>query len=187
MIPYPTTLTNNKITLRPFHRSDAGSMTQAVHESVPEVMPWMTWCHPNFSEKEALSWINSLPEAWKTGNQYAFAITNSKNGAFLGGAGFNHINPSYQLANLGYWVRTSAAGQGIATQATKLLAQFSIKKLKLLRVEIVVAVDNHASLRVAQKCGAAREGILRNRLIVHKQAFDAVMHSLTPQDFGVDL
>ena len=54
--------------------------------------------------------------------------------------------------------------------------------MDLLRAEIVVAVGNHASLRVAQKAGAKREGILRDRLIVRDKIYDAVMHSLTRQD-----
>ncbi|MEN8173397.1 MAG: GNAT family protein, partial [Chloroflexota bacterium] len=182
MIPYPTTLTNGTITLRPVQLDDVSTMTQAVHESIPAIMPWMGWCHPDFSEAEARIWISSLPAAWRAGTQYAFAITDTQDGTFLGGCGLNHINRIYRLANLGYWVRTSAAGRGIATQATRLLARFGIERLNLLRAEIVVAVDNHASLRVAEKCGAAREGVLRNRLIVRGNILDAVMHALGPQD-----
>jgi RimJ/RimL family protein N-acetyltransferase len=95
----------------------------------------------------------------------------------------NHINYQYRLANLGYWGRTSATGRGIATQAARLVAAFGIEQLTLLRAEIVVALGNKPRLWVAEKCGAKREGVLRNRLIVREKVFDAVMHSLTPQDF----
>jgi RimJ/RimL family protein N-acetyltransferase len=56
----------------------------------------------------------------------------------------------------------------------------------LLRAEIVVAVGNTASLRAAEKSGARREGVLRNRITVGEKIFDAVMFSLTPQDFGIE-
>jgi RimJ/RimL family protein N-acetyltransferase len=40
---------------------------------------------------------------------------------------------------------------------------------------------------VAEKAGAKREGVLRNRLIVRENVLDAVMWSLIPQDFGISL
>jgi RimJ/RimL family protein N-acetyltransferase len=51
----------------------------------------------------------------------------------------------------------------------------------LNRIEILVAVDNLASQRVAAKVGAVREGILRNRLLLHGKIHDAVMFSLIPK------
>jgi len=52
-------------------------------------------------------------------------------------------------------------------------------------VEVVVAVGNTTSLRVAEKIGAQREGILRNRIIVRKDILDAVMFSFIPNDFDL--
>lgn len=62
------------------------------------------------------------------------------------------------------------------------MAQFAFEELKYSRLEIVVATGNMSSLRVAEKAGARREGVLRNRLILHGKLHDAVMHSLVPED-----
>ena len=86
---------------------------------------------------------------------------------------------------MGYWVRTSCHGQGIAGRAAKLVARFAFEHLGLIRVEIVIAVDNQASLRVAEKIGAHDEGILLNRMVVGKSIYDAHMYSLIPSDFGL--
>ena len=56
--------------------------------------------------------------------------------------------------NLGYWVRTSRRGEGIAVRATKLAARYAFENVGLIRVEVVMAVDNSASRRVAEKSGA---------------------------------
>ena len=103
----------------------------------------------------------------------------------LGGCGLNHIDRSWNLANLVYWVRTSQTRKGIATRATRLLARFGCEVLELDRIEIVVAVGNEPSLRVAQKAGARREGVLRNRLHINGIGVEAVMHSLIPADFRI--
>ena len=49
----------------------------------------------------------------------------------------------------------------------------------LIRLEIVVAVGNLASHRVAEKVGAVSEGTLRRRILLHGAARDATMFSLT--------
>jgi RimJ/RimL family protein N-acetyltransferase len=187
MIPYDTTITDGEITLRLPTVDDAPALVAAVQESVAEIMPWMGWCTPAYNEEIARPWLAALPDAWENGTQFALAITDAHSGEFLGGTGLNHINYQYRLANLGYWVRSSATGRGIATRAARLVGEFAVNRVGLLRAEIVVAVGNKPSLRVAEKCGCKPEGVLQNRLIVREAIFDAVMHALTPQDFGIPL
>jgi RimJ/RimL family protein N-acetyltransferase len=90
----------------------------------------------------------------------------------------NKIDKPHLRANLGYWVRTSATRRGFATAAARLLARFGVEHLNLDRIEIVAAVDNIASQRVAEKLGAVREGVARHRLRIHDVPYDAVVYSL---------
>ena len=181
------TLSDGVISLRPFQMSDSEELTEAVRESIPELTPWMSWCHDDYSETDTRNWIKSLPSGWAEGIKFTFAITDIQAGKLLGRCGLNHINPTYRFANLGYWVRTSRTGEGIASRAVRLIAGFAFEQVKLVRVEIVVAVGNYPSLRVAGKVGARREGILRNRMLVGENIYDGVMHSLIPQDYGMEL
>ena len=177
-------LTNGTITLRPYQREDADSLYEAARESIIEMTPWMPWCHADYSIQESRGWIKDCFEKWKQGGAYDFVITDTSTGRFLGGCGLNDIHREFDIANLGYWVRTSATRKGVATATTLLLADFGINVLKLKRIEIVVDVDNIASQRVAEKSGATREGILRNRVTQYGKPIDAVMYSLIPQDFS---
>jgi len=79
-------------------------------------------------------------------------------------------------------VRTSQLGQGTATAVTLLLAQFAFNELALNRVEIVVAKNNIASIRVAEKAGALQEGTLRKRITVRENIYDAFLFSLIPDN-----
>jgi len=116
---------------------------------------------------------------------FPFALCRAEDDAFLGGGGLNSLHLTHGFANLGYWVRTDNTSRGTATRATRLIARFGFEVLGLARLEIVVAVENRASQRVAEKVGATHEGVLRNRL-AHGTGFtDAVMFSLIPQDIGL--
>ena len=71
-----------------------------------------------------------------------------------------------QFANLGYWVRTSCAGWRVAPTAVRQFVAWTFANTSLNRLEIVVAVGNARSQRVAEKVGAHRDAVLKKRLIV---------------------
>ena len=98
----------------------------------------------------------------------------------MGGAGLNAIRHDHRFCNLGYWVRQSRQGQGIATRIVHALANQAFGPLQLQRVEIVVAVGNLASERVAVKSGALHEGVARNRLVIDDHPAAAHVFSLVP-------
>lgn len=176
-------ITDGKILLRPYRKSDVQNLFRAVRESIKEVGPWLPFAHEGYSIEETKVWFKKRNSEWKKGLTYGFGIFDAKDGTFIGGCGIDHITQPGRSANLGYWVRTSRIGQGIAPAATRLLAKWGFDVLKLNRIEVVVAVDNEKSLRAAAKAGATREGVLRNRLVLGEKVNDAVMHSLIPADF----
>ncbi|PKY09449.1 hypothetical protein B1757_14865 [Acidithiobacillus marinus] len=56
---------------------------------------------------------------------------------------------------------------------------------KINRLEVVAAIENHASRRVAEKAGATFEGIAKARLLIHGQYHDAAMYSFTSSNGAV--
>jgi RimJ/RimL family protein N-acetyltransferase len=184
MIPY-STLSNSRVTLRPLHFDDSTELYSAIHESLADLKPWMSWAHDGYSREEARDYIAITRARWGDGTMFAFAITDANSGALLGACSLSHIHPVYFYCNLGYWIRTSQRGRGVAGEAARLAARFAFEKVKLIRVEVVVAVENEASMKVAEKIGVHREGILRNRIVVRKNIYNAVMFSFVPQDFNL--
>jgi len=168
--------------LRPYEATDAAALCEAARESAAEVYPWLSWCHADYTLAEAAEWAGSRAPLADAGQEYNFVIVGS-DGRFLGGCGLNQVNRLHRYANLGYWVRTSATGRGVATEAVRELAQFAFRNTDLVRLEIVCAVGNGRSQRVAERAGAHREGVLRHRLILHGEPVDAVMFSLVRQEW----
>jgi len=163
--------------LRSYHPDDAAALWEAAHESVAEVFPRLAWCHAQYSMTAAADWIHSRSQLAAEGHEYTFAIVGD-DGRFLGGCGINQINRIHRFGNLGYWVRTSATGRGVASEALRQAAGFAFQNTDLVRLEIVCAVGNERSQRVAGRAGAVREGVLRRRLLLHGEPVDAVMYSL---------
>jgi ribosomal-protein-serine acetyltransferase len=182
MITRQIEFTDGMITLRPIADANPNEVYQAVRESLADLKPWMSWATEAYTIEDTRDWLTIAAEGWGSGKNYAFAIYDAQDGNLCGGAGINNIDLQYRLCNLGYWVRSSRAGRGIASRATRLLARFGIEQLGMIRVEVGVAVGNTRSLRAAEKAGAKREGVLRNRILVGEIIHDAVMHSLISAD-----
>jgi RimJ/RimL family protein N-acetyltransferase len=69
----------------------------------------------------------------------------------------------------------------VTTRALRLLCRYGLDELALGRLELVADRDNAASIRVAEKVGFRREGVLRSHLL-HPDGsrHDSVMFSLLP-------
>ena len=178
-------LTDGTILLRPWRVEDIDAVYEAVRDSFAELSQWMPWCHENYQKEDTATFILSREEAEKNETDYSFAIIEPETKLLIGSVGLNQINRLYRMANLGYWVRTSHAGRGVASRATLLCARFAFEQLKFERIEIMAAVGNLASQRVAEKAGAVRECVLRRRLWVGEQPHDAVLFSLLAEDLNI--
>ena len=141
---------------------------------------------PDLSRNEWENMIKEFIAHWEQDNAYVFYVLDETNNQIVGIALLNQIYRLHQIGNLAYLVRTSRTGEGIATEAARLVAQYGFEKLGLQRIEIVVHPDNTPSLKVAEKLGATREALLRNREILHGVSCSAYMHSLIPADFGIN-
>ena len=168
------------ICLRPFEPHDVAAFVAAVRESHASVGRWMNWCPRDYTVADAEIWFALASKHLHEGTVYELGIFSSNRTDVLGGVGLNQFNREHNFCNLGYWVRESRQGQGIATRAARALAEFGFRELKLGRIEIVVAQGNGPSQRVAQKIGATFECVARNRLVVDGRAQAAAVYSLVP-------
>lgn len=169
------------IRLRRYRARDVSAVYEAVQESFVELSQFMGWCSPKYTRVDAAKFVKLQTAAWQAKSEYGFVVEDEE-GQFLGACGLNRIEMLSGTANLGYWVRTSATGKGVCTTAVGLLREFAFGETKLHRLEIIAAVENVASQRVAEKAGAIREGVLRQRLLASGMRHDAVLYSMLRGD-----
>src|SRR5690242_8178779 len=99
------------VAIRRFEISDALLLYEAVRESLPELTGRMAWCTMNYSQADALRFLENEPASWANGTRHDLAIFNPHDGSFLGSIGFSKLQRPHQVANIGYWVRTSRANR----------------------------------------------------------------------------
>jgi ribosomal-protein-serine acetyltransferase len=173
-------MNQTEILIRRYLPEDVDAVFDAVTESKTELTRWMPWCHEHYSREEARDWVLSRPDAWQRQEEWSFLICDEP-GRVLGGCGIHRLDLKNGVGELGYWIRTSATRAGIGTEATRQVCRWAFAEAGLERIEILAAVQNLASQRVAEKAGASREGILRQRIRLHGEREDCVLFSLLKQ------
>lgn len=79
----------------------------------------------------------------------------------VGSSGLHRINWDVRAFEIGYWIRTSRAGQGLMTEAVNGITRFAIDHLDANRIEIRCSSLNLSSSRLAERAGFTLEGVLR--------------------------
>lgn len=172
-------LSDGVITIRTPVADDVDELEDAVRSSLPELAAFMSWATIEHDQADTLRWINNDDDT----DEDRFVIV-APTGMVIGACGLNNFNEANRFANLGYWVRTSATGNGYATRAARLLARHGFDEHRLARIEILMSVENQASRRVAERVGAQHEGVLRRRLLLYGRQHDADLYSLVPGDMS---
>ena len=148
--------------------------------------------HANDQESSTVRWIGPLPgssgpevvrfneRARRKGETLVLTIADKRTDGYMGEVLL--FARQWNVAELAYVVVAAARGRGIATEAVRLVGDWAFEKLGVQRLQLMVAVDNDASHRVAEKNGYRREGLLRSAYEVRGVREDMVMYSRLPTD-----
>lgn len=95
---------------------------------------------------------------------------------------FNH-DIERLSAEIGYWLGREFWGRGLMTAAVRAATDYAFTTFSLTRVFAVPFPRNPASLRVLEKAGYVREGLMRRSAIKDGIVLDQVMYAITDEDW----
>ncbi|QTE29467.1 GNAT family N-acetyltransferase [Pengzhenrongella sicca] len=173
------TLHADGLTLRPWRPSDAVAVYEACQD--PEIVRWTTVPSPYLLE-HAESYVGPMSAtAWVEKTAANFAVTDD-DGALVGSFGLVRMNPGQGVAEVGYWVAPAARRRGVARRAAAAVTEWALRDVGFPRVELLAAVDNAGSRRVAELIGFTLEGVLRSAAPGRTTRVDLAIHSRLPTD-----
>jgi len=160
----PYRVVSERLVLRCWEPRDASLLKDAVDSSLDHLRPWMIWAHvePQALE-EKIELLRRFRGQFDLGRDFVFGIFDRDETLVLGGTGL-HTRSGDDAYEIGYWIRESHTGQGLATEATAALTRIAFELCGADRVDIRVEPANRASIGVPRKLGFTEEGRLRRRL-----------------------
>lgn len=112
---------------------------------------------------ETIELLRRFRGSFDLGEDFAFGFFARDESTVVGGGGL-HKRVGPDAFEIGYWIRVSEAGRGLATEATAALTRVGLELCGADRIEIRVEPENHVSLAIPRKLGFTEEGTLRRRL-----------------------
>lgn len=139
--------------IRCYQAGDGALVKQAVDDSLSELLPFMTWAKfepETIAAKEAR--ILEFREKFLNGEDYTLGVFSHNETEVIASTGL-HARHEGKVLEIGYWVNTKYAGQGLCTEVVNALTKVGFEVEGLDKLVIRCELGNLASQRVAQKCG----------------------------------
>lgn len=142
------------------------------------------WSSPAMTERaEAEDYLRRIHEGFGARSVFQWGLERKEGGQVIGTCTLFHLDPANAKAELGYGLASAHWGKGYMTEALTALLDFAFASLKLRRLEADVDPRNENSLRILDKLGFQREGLLRERWNVAGEIQDTVFCGLLSKDW----
>ena len=127
------------------------------HNDVEETQTFLTHLLNSMESDETHAWIVESKEDRRLMGLMSMGIHSARAGDFLS----TEEERQYYKVGFAYHLARSEWGQGYATEAARALVDWALSQRRVFRVWTVCDVDNAASVRVLEKLGMVREGVLK--------------------------
>jgi RimJ/RimL family protein N-acetyltransferase len=185
------TLSDGRVTLRPWLRDDARFMAEA--NADPAIRRYngehdrQGRPSPPLSNLEAETLIDQFALNWHafattgTPSGVAFAITDATSGELVGCCGVDDWTKE-DAAQFGYWIAANARGRGYATRTAILMTRW-LFELGAARVFLTIVAGNEGSVAVARRAGFVYEGTMRSHGVWQGQRCDVMWFAALPGEW----
>jgi [ribosomal protein S5]-alanine N-acetyltransferase len=168
--------------LRPWRGGDEEALVH--HANNRKVWRNLTHVFPHpYTLADANDWLsaaNSNPHSVHLAIEYC--------GQAVGGVGaIAGSGIAVTTAEFGYWLGESLWGRGLATATALAFRDHLIESGRFARLQALVFAWNPASMRVLEKIGFVREGVLRNSVTKDGTLIDAVMYAYSVFSAGAGM
>lgn len=161
-----TELPTPRLALKPLKENWAEPLFEAVHESRVELRRYMPW---ETDDPEAIrTFLEGAVRERAAGSGLSLCIYEVETDEISGVISLKDLDPFTPLCEVGYWIRSTKAGRGYATEALSTLIDYARDRLGLVRLDARVVTTNVASQRVLGKCGFGEEGFKAKGQLCHR-------------------
>jgi len=161
-VPVPVRFDTPRLVLRSFTPEDAPALHEALVESLPRLREYL-WFLPWIAEEQTLQSAEvrcrNAQAAFENHADLAWLAFDRSTQRVVGSAGLHRTDWTLPRTEVGYWIRSSEAGKGYATEAVNALTTWALDTLHAVRVELLTDELNAGSRAVAQRCGFTLEGV----------------------------
>jgi RimJ/RimL family protein N-acetyltransferase len=157
----PLSVADGDLTIRSYRPGDGPALLEATVSSYEHLRPWMPWATREDTPEAAEARARRFAGSYLCNDDFVLGIWRGAH--LVGGTGYHlRWGPlTTGVAEIGMWIRASAAGQGLGARALALMLDWGFGTWGWERLVWRCDTRNRASIAVARKNGLTLEGTLR--------------------------
>jgi len=158
LIDIPMPIETPRLILRNVMPGDGVHTFEAKKESFAELNAWLPWAKELGTAEDSEIGVRKAHAEFILRQDIMIVGLEKKTGRFVLGTGLHRMDWERGYFEIGYWVRSSEAGKGYATESTNALIRYAFNALGAKKIGICHADGNIASQRVIEKLGFIKTG-----------------------------
>ncbi len=158
--------------VRPWRRDDLDALLR--HANNPKIAANLRdqFPHP-YTRRDGLDYLNYVRAM-----DVPMSLAMEFEGEAIGGIGFKlGVDIARLSVEMGYWLAEPYWGRGLTTRAVMAASDWAFDSYKVVRIYATTFSHNVASMRVLEKAGFQREGLLRRSAVKNGVVLDQVMYA----------
>lgn len=173
-------LESERTVVRPLTENDAEDLLEVFSDAA--VMRY--WSTPPVESLETVrSMVGRMLEGYREGSFYQLAVVSKADDKVVGTCTLHQIDRQNRRAELGYILGRSSWGKGLMSETLAVLISAASTECGLHRLEADTDPRNTASVRLLERLGFQREGLLRERWIVAGEVSDTAFYGLLASEW----
>jgi diamine N-acetyltransferase len=166
-----------KVALRALERDDLKLMHRWLNDA--EIMEWARSKPDNLASMESVEKEFEQDVKGENPHRRTFMVVESRTGKAVGWAMIRWWRPFSTTADLGLVIADKQLrGQGLGTEATKLLVDVAFEQHNMHKAELFTRADNKAAVTAVRKCGFRLEGRHREEIYFNGKYHDGLSFGL---------
>ena len=165
----------------PVALADAPALAALVQKNHGYLLTYLPAVTSLASLADAESYLRRAAELADSGELLEWHIFS--HGELCGAVRLSHIETEHRKVSIGYYIGADYQGSGIATLAVRAVVAYSFRVLDVNRIELRCAAENRPSVRLAERLGFVREGVLRQAELLDGVFVDECVYGLLRADF----
>lgn len=166
--------------MRAWREDDVDAAFEIVLRNREHLETYMQWMTPDYSIDSAKKFITDGIKNRLDKKTLGLAL--ERDGKLIGSTGFNRLDWTARVCEIGYWIDRAEEGKGVVTRACRAMIDYAFHGLELNRVEIRCSTENSRSAAVPERLGFKLEGTLRQADVLNGRAHDFYIYGLLAQD-----
>jgi ribosomal-protein-serine acetyltransferase len=177
-------LNGKRVLMRPFKAEDEKYLYKVFKQDVEHLRHWLFSGidDDEVSVEFTKNMLSNHINYWSAAYEYHYVLIDIESISILGSVSIHTIDYDNKYASIGYWMSNNSISKGSCHMFAAFIAHKAFAELLMNRVEFLIAYDNIKSLKCVQKLPVYTEGLMRRRLKVKENVYDAFVFSLLAED-----